>query len=76
MWLRIILFIFSVELLFSGGTETKLHAVMSSAYLGVSRRLLDTLLGPHKLLQHLQALRGYLLLGQGDFIQMLMVLLE
>lgn len=49
---------------------------MSSAYLGVSRRLLDTLLGPHKLLQHLQALRGYLLLGQGDFIQMLMVLLE
>lgn len=76
MWLRIISFIFSVELLFSGGTETKLHAVMSSAYLGVSRRLLDTLLGPHKLLQHLQALRGYLLLGQGDFIQMLMVLLE
>lgn len=29
-------------------------------------------MGPHKLLEHLQAMRRYLLLGQGDFIDLLM----
>lgn len=29
-------------------------------------------MGPHKLLEHLQAMRRYLLLGQGDFIGILM----
>ncbi|PSN36317.1 hypothetical protein C0J52_15165 [Blattella germanica] len=51
-------------------------SMMDTAYLETSRRVLDVLHGQYKFLDHLQALRRYLLLGQGDFIRYLMELLE
>jgi gamma-tubulin complex component 3 len=53
-----------------------LQSMMDTAYLETSRRVLDVLTGQYKFLDHLQALRRYLLLGQGDFIRHLMELLE
>ncbi|KAF7728906.1 Gamma-tubulin complex component 3 [Apophysomyces ossiformis] len=41
-------------------------------YLETSKKLLDLLKGKYKLMEHLRALKRYLLLGQGDFIQHLM----
>jgi gamma-tubulin complex component 3 len=38
-----------------------------------SNRLLALLKDKYKLMDHLRALKRYLLLGQGDFIQYLMV---
>lgn len=52
--------------------DTKLHSTIDSIYLNTSKRVLDIGVGPHKLLEHLQAMRRYLLLGQGDFIGILM----
>lgn len=40
--------------------------------MNTSKKVLDIVMGPHKLLEHLQAMRKYLLLGQGDFIGLLM----
>ena len=58
------------------GREGDLQAMMDTAYLETSRRVLDVLTTQYKFLDHLQALRRYLLLGQGDFIRYLMELLE
>ena len=41
-----------------------------------SRHLLDVLYDKYKFVEHLKAMRRYLLLGQGDFIRHLMDLLE
>ena len=41
-----------------------------------SRHLLDVLYNKYKFMEHLKAMRRYLLLGQGDFIRHLMDLLE
>ncbi|KAG0193699.1 Gamma-tubulin complex component 3 [Apophysomyces sp. BC1034] len=41
-------------------------------YLETSKQLLDLLKHKYKLMEHLRALKRYLLLGQGDFIQHLM----
>lgn len=62
----------NVEHLFSPVSDTKLHLMIDSAYLNTSKKVLDIIMGPHKLLEHLQAMRRYLLLGQGDFINLLM----
>ncbi|XP_067014379.2 gamma-tubulin complex component 3 isoform X2 [Anabrus simplex] len=59
----------SVEALFTLDTESELQAVMDTAYLETSRRVLDVLNGPYMFMENLQALRRYLLLGQGDFIR-------
>lgn len=56
--------------------DTKLHLMIDTAYLNTSKKVLDMILGPHKLLEHLQAMRKYLLLGQGDFIGLLMETLK
>ncbi|KAJ4428063.1 hypothetical protein ANN_24077 [Periplaneta americana] len=66
----------SVEALFMADREGDLQSMMDTAYLETSRRVLDVLTGQYKFLDHLQALRRYLLLGQGDFIRHLMELLE
>ncbi len=41
-----------------------------------SLHLLDVLNNKYKFMEHLKAMRRYLLLGQGDFIRHLMDLLE
>lgn len=67
----------TVESLFMADRDSDLHvSMMDTAYLETSRRVLDVLIGQYKFLDHLQALRRYLLLGQGDFIRHLMELLE
>jgi gamma-tubulin complex component 3 len=70
------LLLIAVEALFMADPEGDLRSMMDSAYLETSRRVLDVLAGQYKFLDHLQALRRYLLLGQGDFIRHLMELLE
>ncbi|XP_073830079.1 gamma-tubulin complex component 3 isoform X2 [Musca autumnalis] len=62
----------NAEHIFSAVADTKLHSTIDSIYLNTSKRVLDIVMGPHKLLEHLQAMRRYLLLGQGDFIGILM----
>uniref|UniRef100_A0A3P8UTE0 Tubulin gamma complex component 3 n=1 Tax=Cynoglossus semilaevis TaxID=244447 RepID=A0A3P8UTE0_CYNSE len=49
---------------------------IDSAYFDTSKYLLDVLNRDYQLLDHLQAMRRYLLLGQGDFIRHLMDLLK
>lgn len=58
--------------LFSPVSNTKLHMMIENVYSNTSKKVLDIVKGPHKLLGHLQAMRKYLLLGQGDFIDLLM----
>lgn len=65
----------AVEALFMADREGDPQMMMDTAYLETSRRVLDVLIGQYKFLDHLQALRRYLLLGQGDFIRHLMELL-
>lgn len=49
---------------------------IDAAYFDTSKYLLDVLNRNYQLLDHLQAMRRYLLLGQGDFIRHLMDLLK
>ncbi|XP_035006256.1 gamma-tubulin complex component 3 isoform X1 [Hippoglossus stenolepis] len=49
---------------------------IDAAYFDTSKYLLDVLNQNYLLLEHLQAMRRYLLLGQGDFIRHLMDLLK
>lgn len=58
--------------IFADVPDTKLHMMINDVYLNTSKKVLDIVIGPHKLLEHLQAMRKYLLLGQGDFIGLLM----
>lgn len=67
-----IIFILKADHIFSRVADTKLHSTIDAIYLNTSKRVLDIVMGPHKLLEHLQAMRRYLLLGQGDFIGILM----
>ncbi|XP_055585981.1 gamma-tubulin complex component 3 [Uranotaenia lowii] len=61
-----------LDLLYSPICTTKLHQLIDSLYLNTSRQVLDIVLGPHRLLDHLQAMRNYLLLGQGHFADIFM----
>lgn len=67
-----LLILLPAEHIFASVADTKLHSTIDSIYLNTSKRVLDIVMGPHKLLEHLQAMRRYLLLGQGDFIGILM----
>lgn len=49
---------------------------IDQVYKETSRHLLDVLNNKYKFMEHLKAMRRYLLLGQGDFIRHLMDLLE
>lgn len=62
----------SIEDLFGPVPDSKLHEFIDQVYLNTSKKVLDIALGQYRLLEHLQAMRKYLLLGQGDFINLLM----
>lgn len=57
-----------------GGTA--LQEAIDVAYKETSKYLLEILFNKYKFVEHLKAMRRYLLLGQGDFIRHLMDLLE
>eukprot|EP00794_Sanderia_malayensis_P011322 gene11322-12508_t len=57
-------------------TSSALDEIIDVVYKKTSKRLLDILFNKYKFLDHLQAMRRYLLLGQGDFIRHLMDLLQ
>lgn len=54
-----------------GDTET-LEAWIDEAYKTTMKRLMDLMSNKFQLFDHLQALKNYILLGQGDFIALLM----
>ncbi|RUP51935.1 gamma-tubulin complex component protein, partial [Jimgerdemannia flammicorona] len=54
------------------GDIVTVESSIDAAYTETSRRLLDLLSNKYKLMEHFRALKRYLLLGQGDFIQYLM----
>ncbi|XP_064441963.1 gamma-tubulin complex component 3 isoform X7 [Mirounga angustirostris] len=56
--------------------ETAFRGKIDAAYFETSKYLLDVLNKKYSLLDHMQAVRRYLLLGQGDFIRHLMDLLK
>lgn len=62
----------NIEDLFAIVPDTKLMKMIDNVYLNTSKKVLDIALGTYRLLEHLQAMRKYLLLGQGDFIGLLM----
>ncbi|XP_038049883.1 gamma-tubulin complex component 3 homolog [Patiria miniata] len=64
------------EMLLEQDLDGSFQQVIDSAYRDTSKRLLHVLYTDYKFLDHLKAMRRYLLLGQGDFIQHLMDLLE
>ncbi|XP_034486157.1 gamma-tubulin complex component 3-like isoform X2 [Drosophila innubila] len=57
-----------VSQIFSFVPDTSWHAAIETCYSQTSKHVLDIMVGPHKLLVHLQGMRRYLLLGQGDFV--------
>ena len=56
--------------------EGAFQGKIDAAYFDTSKYLLNVLNQSYLLLEHLQAMRRYLLLGQGDFIRHLMDLLK
>ncbi|CRK96811.1 CLUMA_CG009915, isoform A [Clunio marinus] len=62
----------NVEDLYAPVQDSKLHVMIDQVYLNTSKKVLDIALGQYRLLEHLQSMRKYLLLGQGDFINLLM----
>jgi gamma-tubulin complex component 3 len=62
----------NIEDLFGAVPDSKLHEMIDQVYFNTSKKVLDAALGQYRLLEHLQAMRKYLLLGQGDFINLLM----
>lgn len=61
-----------IEDIFGTVADSKLHESIDQVYLNTSKKVLDIALGQYRLFEHLQAMRKYLLLGQGDFINLLM----
>jgi len=49
-----------------------LEQSIDQAYSNASRRLFEIFFDKFRLLSHLQALKDYLLLGRGDFVELLM----
>jgi len=58
------------------GGSVELTKIVNSVYTTVSKRLLEILYKQFKFVDHLHAIRRYLLLGQGDFIRHLMDVLH
>lgn len=52
-----------------------LERSIDAAYSTASQRLFDVFLEKFKLLDHLSALKNYMMLGQGDFADQLMIAL-
>jgi gamma-tubulin complex component 3 len=57
-------------------SDTKFQEIIDAAYEDTSTTLIQILMQKYKLLDHFNSLRRYLLLGQGDFINHLMDLME
>jgi gamma-tubulin complex component 3 len=65
-----------VESMFSQDLDGVFDKMVDTVYRETSRHLLHILHTKYKFMDHLKAMRRYLLLGQGDFIRHLMDLLE
>lgn len=65
-----------VDVLFDMDPDGRLQTMMDTAYKETSTRVVEVLTKQYHLMEHLHAIKGYLLLGQGNFIQYLMHLLE
>ncbi|KAJ8683568.1 hypothetical protein QAD02_019360 [Eretmocerus hayati] len=65
-----------VEAFFDMDPDGPLQTMMDAAYKETSTRVVDILTKQYHLMDHLQGIKGYLLLGQGHFVQHLMHLLE
>ncbi|GAB6019866.1 Gamma-tubulin complex component 3 [Chamberlinius hualienensis] len=64
------------ESVFTHDRDGDLHKIIDVTYQETSRHLLNVINTTYKFMDHLKAMRRYLLLGQGDFIRHLMDLLE
>jgi gamma-tubulin complex component 3 len=62
----------NIDGLFKFGNDTKLHELIDQVYFNTSQKVLEIAMGPYRLMEHLFSMRKYLLLGQGDFITLLM----
>jgi gamma-tubulin complex component 3 len=62
----------NIDGLFKFGSDSKLHELIDQVYLNTSQKVLEIAMGQYSLMEHLYSMRKYLLLGQGDFIGMLM----
>lgn len=63
------------DVMFRQDTTSEFQHMVDRVYKETSHHLLDVLNSKYKFLEHLKAMRRYLLLGQGDFIRHLMDLL-
>lgn len=66
---------FLVDCMFTEDDKV-LTTVIEKAYKTTSKMVLEVLINESKLIDHLKALKHYLLLGQGDFIQHLLELVQ
>ncbi|KAF0304775.1 Gamma-tubulin complex component 3 [Amphibalanus amphitrite] len=66
----------NVEALYQEGGTGELSTTITSVYRETARHVLDTMCQKYQFLENLQAIRRYLLLGQGDFIRHLLELIE
>ena len=57
-------------------TDSQFQEIIDSTYIDTSSTLIQILKKKYKLLEHFNSLRRYILLGQGDFINHLMDLME
>lgn len=65
-----------IESILNQNDYIEFQKMIDLAYMETNSYLLDILMNKYKLLEHFNALRRYLLLGQGDFIRHLMDLME
>lgn len=65
-----------VETFFDMDPDGPLQTMMNAAYKETSTRVVEMLTKEYQLMDHIQGIKGYLLLGQGHFVQHLMHLLE
>lgn len=65
-----------VESMLDQKKDLQFQEMIDVAYLETSSSLIEILMNKYKLMDHFNALRRYLLLGQGDFIRHLMDLME
>ncbi|XP_032676591.1 gamma-tubulin complex component 3 [Odontomachus brunneus] len=66
---------YNVEIFFDMDPDGRLQTTMDAAYKETSARVVEILTKQYHLMEHLQGIKSYLLLGQGHFIQHLMHLL-
>ena len=70
---------FITKIIYTSFSETagnRLHEAIEHCYRETSSLVLDTMFRRYKLMDHVSAMRKYLLLGQGDLIRYLLELLD